>query len=268
VLGAAVFVGIGGLALSVIRRVEVAIANEHALGDVGFAVSRLFDVFLHGELLGAQGATALEPVLGAAVERGLWLLEGVVGPSAPLSEPEVRAVAALRDLVVRGPVSVTLERARAEGVFSRRAIDPQAPPAIRGASLGALWSLAAGEQSAEREALAIAATKAASLPAVIGDFLGGLFVVARTEALHADGLLAAIDEVLVALGDHELLVGLPSMRLAFSFFPPREREAIAKVILARHGETRVAPHHMLKLRVEPHDVSAGLAMDAAAAKLA
>jgi hypothetical protein len=58
------------------------------------------------------------------------------------------------------------------------------------------------------------------------------------------------------------------MRLAFSFFPPREREAIAKVILARHGETRVAPHQMLKLRVEPHDVAAGLAMDAAAARLA
>lgn len=268
VLGAAVFVGIGGLALSVIRRVETAIANEHALGDVGFAISRLFDVFLHGELLGAQGAGALESVLAAAVERGLWLLEGVVGPHAPLSEPEVRAVAALRDLVVRGPASVAIERTRAEGVFARRAVDPQAPPAIRGASLGALWSLAAGEQSAEREALAIAATKASSLPAIIGDFLGGLFVVARTEALHAEGLLAAIDEVLVALGDHELLVGLPSMRLAFSFFPPREREAIAKVILARHGETRLAPHQMLKLRVEPHDVAAGLAMDAAAARLA
>ena len=58
------------------------------------------------------------------------------------------------------------------------------------------------------------------------------------------------------------------MRLAFSFFPPREREAIAKVILARHGETRLAPHQMLRLRVEPHDVATGLAMDAAAQKLA
>ncbi len=268
VLGAAVFVGIGGLASQIIDRVESAIANEHSLGDVGSAVSRLFDLFLHGELLGAQGAQSLERVLGASVERGLWLLEGVNGASAPLDEAQVRAVGALRDLVVRGPVSIVLSRAHAEGVFSRRAVDPAAPPSIRGASLGALWSLSRGEESAEREALAIAATKAASLPSVIGDFLGGLFVVARTEALHAEGLIAAIDEVLVALGDHELLVGLPSMRLAFSFFPPREREAIAKKILARHGESRLAPHQMLKLRVAPEDVGAGLRMDADARTLA
>lgn len=267
VLGVAVFVGIGGLAGQVLDRVEVAVANEHALGDVGAAVSRLFDVYLHGELLGASGALALERVLGAAFDRGLWLLEGLVGPEAPLDESEVRAVAALRDLVVRGPASLTAQRARAEGVLERRAVDPQAPPALRGASLGALWSLAQGEASAEREALAVAATRAASLPSVMGDFLGGLFVVARTEALHAEGLVAAIDEALVALGDHELLVGLPSLRMAFSFFPPREREAIAKKVLARHGGG-IAPHHMLRLRVAPEDVALGLDLDRAADALA
>ncbi|MBN8609586.1 MAG: hypothetical protein J0L92_03325 [Deltaproteobacteria bacterium] len=268
ILGAAVFVGIGGLAIQIIDRVESAIANEHSLGEVGSAVSRLFDLFLHGELLGAQGAVSLERVLAAAVERGLWLLEGVTGPSAPLDEREVRAVAALRDLIVRGPASITVERAHAEGVFARRAVDPAAPPSIRGASLGALWSLAQGSDGEEREQLAIAATKGASLPSVIGDFLGGLFIVARTEALHAEGLIAAIDEVLVALGDHELLVGLPSMRLAFSFFPPREREAIAKKILARHGQSQISPHQMLKLRVATDDVAAGLRMDADALALA
>lgn len=268
VLGAAVFVGIGGLALQIIDRVEGAIANEHSLADVGEAVSRLFDLFLHGELLGAGGALSLERVLGAAVERGLWILEGITGASAPLDEGEVRAVGALRDLVVRGPSSITSARAHAESVFARRAVDLAAPPAIRGAALGALWSLSNGSESEEREALAIAATKGASLPSVIGDFLGGLFVVARTEALHAEGLIAAIDEVLVGLGDHELLVGLPSMRLAFSFFPPREREAIAKKILARHGQTNVAPHQMLVLRVDTDDVAAGLRMDADARVLA
>ncbi|MBX7192377.1 MAG: hypothetical protein K1X94_09975 [Sandaracinaceae bacterium] len=268
VLGAAVFVGIGGLAMQVIERVESAIANEHALGDVGTAISRLFDVFLHGELLGAQGASALERVLAASLERGLWLLEGVVGPTAPLDEAEVRAVAAMRDVIVRGPSTMAAERGRAEGVFGRRALDPQAPPGIRGAALGALWSLAQGETSEEREALAVAATKGASLPTILGDFLGGLFVVARAEALHADGLLAAIDEVLVALDDHDVLVGLPSLRLAFSFFPPREREAIAKKILARHGRSGTAAHQMLKLRVAPRDVAAGLEMDAAATSLA
>jgi hypothetical protein len=58
------------------------------------------------------------------------------------------------------------------------------------------------------------------------------------------------------------------MRLAFSFFPPREREAIAKKILARHGQSQISPHQMLKLRVATDDVAAGLRMDADALALA
>ncbi|GAB4213447.1 MAG: DUF5682 family protein [Sandaracinaceae bacterium] len=267
VLGAAVFVGIGGLADQVLAQVGAAMANEHALAEVGGAASRLFDVYLHGELLGAQGSAVLEQVLCAALERGLWLLEGITGPEVPLVAAEVAAVAALRDLVMRGPASIAAERPRAEGVFSRRAVDPQAPPAIRGASLGALWSLAGRDAGPEREALAIEATRAASLPSVLGDFLGGLFGLARQEALHAEGLVAAIDEAIVGLGDHELLVGLPSLRMAFAYFPPRERAILAERVLARHGGQGAA-HHLLTLRVDPNDVALGLALDEAAAALA
>lgn len=266
VLGAAVFVGIGGLASDVITRVEMALSNEHLLADVGFAVGRLLDVFLHGELLGADGAVAIERVLGAALDRGLWLLEGRMGPSAPIDPGEVSAVAALRDLLLRGPASIAEQRARAESVFERRSLDPQAPPAIRGASLGASWSLARGEESREREALAVHATKSASLPTTLGDFLGGLFGVARHEALEAEGLFSAIDEALVSLGDQELLIALPSLRLAFEYFPPRERARIAQQVLARRGVVGSA-QSLLRLDVLPEDVRRGLALDAASAAL-
>lgn len=267
ILGSAVFVGIGGLANDVIGRVESALSNEHVLSDVGYAIGRLLDVYLHGDLLGGEGAVAIERVLVASLDRGLWLLEGRMGPTVPLDQGEVNAVAALRDLLLRGPAFVASQRVRAEGVFARRSLDPQAPPAIRGASLGALWSLAQGSESQEREALAVSSTRSASLPTTLGDFLGGLFGVARREALHAEGLFSAIDEALVSLGDQELLAALPSLRLAFTYFPPRERAVIAERVLRKRG-VQGGVQALLRLEVTPGDVAAGLALDAAARALA
>src|SRR5690606_32392358 len=128
----------------------------------------------HGELFGADGARQIEDVLVAAFDRGLWLLEGTTGATAPLDEPQIDAVVALRDLLARGPAEVVAARDRADGVFSRRAVDPEGPPSIRGACLGALWSLdRLGAPDAATQH-AVQAVRGAALPASIGDFLAGL----------------------------------------------------------------------------------------------
>lgn len=268
ILGEAVFVGIAGLEDRVIEAVTRAVAGEPSLGDLGAATTRLLDLTLHGDLFDASHASQLEAVLIAAFDRGLWLLEGIVGPSSPLDEAQVMAVVALRDLLHRGPPEVIAARDRADGVLSRRALDPQSPPSIRGACLGAQWSLERLGDPAASAAHAVQAVKSASLPTTLGDFLAGLFATARSQVLESPELVAAIDRVLTGLADHETMVALPSLRLAFSYFPPRERERIAERVLAIHGaDTDQARAMVGRLEVRPEDVAAGVAIDHAVSTL-
>uniref|UniRef100_UPI00261687B2 PRC-barrel domain-containing protein n=1 Tax=Actinomadura geliboluensis TaxID=882440 RepID=UPI00261687B2 len=73
-------------------------------------------------------------------------------------------------------------------------------------------------------------------PDVLGDWLAGLFALARQEVLDPDGtVLGVLDELLGDLTDGDFQVALPALRQAFGFFPPREREAIAEGLLERRG---------------------------------
>lgn len=269
VLGASVFVGIRGLEASVMAAVARSIAAEPSFAELGRATSKLLDLSLHGELFDAQNATQLEAVLVAAFDRGLWLLEGMVGASAPLDEGDVRAVVALRDLLLRGPSEVTRAKARADGVLGRRATDPQTPPSIRGACLGAMWSLGRLGDPDTATQHAVTAVRSAALPTMLGDFLTGLFATARSEVLESPALVSVIHDVLVDLGDHETMVALPSLRLAFSFFPPIERRRIAEQVARLLGGGEADAFALVaRLSYRPEDVARGLALDHATARYA
>jgi hypothetical protein len=74
-----------------------------------------------------------------------------------------------------------------------------------------------------------------SAPATLGDWLAGLFALAREEVLGEEHLLGLLDELLAAMAERDFLVALPALRQAFEFFPPREREVIAQRLLERRG---------------------------------
>jgi hypothetical protein len=48
-------------------------------------------------------------------------------------------------------------------------------------------------------------------------------------------VLAVLDEMIVGLSENDFLIALPALRQAFEFFPPRERETIARRLLERRG---------------------------------
>ena len=265
VLGAAAFIGIRGLEDRVMREVSAAIGNESSLSDLGAAAGRLFDLSLHGELFDAAQAVQLDWVLGAAFERGLWLLEGTMGADAALDEGQLKAVVVMRDLLQRGPSTVSANRLHAEGVFARRAVDKDAPSGIRGACLGALWSLDRLGDVETSKRHAGEAVRASSLPQVLGDFLAGLFSTARVQVLEADELVEVIDEVITQMEEHEMLVALPSLRLAFSYFPPKERERIADAVVGIHGGTKGDARRLVQtLTIAPAEIARGIALNEAA----
>jgi hypothetical protein len=204
-------------------------------------------------------------VVEACYDRGLWLLEGLVGPEEPASEPVLEAMAGLRDAARFGSgrygATLNLPAARAEGVMRRRAVDPQAPPAVRGAALGYLWSSGEWADPAEAVAHATEAVRAAARPQNLGDFLAGLFRLSREEVGAAPALIQVIDGLVQELILDDYLIALPALRMAFGFFPPMERRRLAEQIVGLHGGQVSEARSLLRLDIPPTEVLRGAQLD-------
>lgn len=261
VLGEAVFVGIGSLARRVLDQVARAIGAESSLGDLGAALASLLGLWRHDALLGSERSAALGAVIAAAFERGLWLFEGIRG-SGPAEEPQLAAALALRDTLRHAAGRLGLDASQAQSVMERRATDASAPPALRGAALGFLWStgfFATPEAGAEAGA---AAVRRAGRPSVLGDFLAGLFLLAREEMLRSPGLVSALDALFVEMVEVDFLEGLPALRLAFSFFPPAEREQLARQVLAWRGGDPLEARALIRQETGAETTARAMALEA------
>ncbi|HET9930605.1 MAG TPA: DUF5682 family protein, partial [Polyangiaceae bacterium] len=98
-LAEATFIGIERLSASLLTTLGPLVGREPDFGKLGKAQERLLALYRHDTLLGSQGSPALARVLEAAFERGLWLFEGITGPTAPADTALIHGVMALRDTV-------------------------------------------------------------------------------------------------------------------------------------------------------------------------
>ena len=221
--------GLPGLSARARAGLTSATSGEKDLGDLGLGLSALVGLLRHG---GDGDRQALLHLVSAAVERALWLLEGMQG-EGPLRTDHVRAVGALRDAVLQVGDELEVPGDRVEGVLSRLALGGVAPAALRGAALGALVSLAR-VPTAEAAQVALGSMEGAS-PEVLGDYLAGLLTVGREVLTTQDELLAGLDAALTGLDADGFKGALPSLRVAFAALPPRERAAVGERIAERHG---------------------------------
>jgi hypothetical protein len=254
-------IGIHTLASRLLGEIRRVAGAEPSFETLGSVLARLVALWKHDTLLGAAGAAELGEAIAASFDRGLWLMEGISGPHAPASPRQIAAVGALHEALRHAERPLGLDRARALAVMHRRAHDREAPPALRGAALGFLWSAGHDEDAARAEREATAAARAAAHPETLGDFLAGLFALGREQVLGADGLVAALDAVVAGLTEGELLVAIPSLRLAFAFFPPRERERIAERVVALRGGSKVDAQDLLSLPFDAAITVRGMALD-------
>ncbi|MBX3276089.1 MAG: hypothetical protein KF729_37905, partial [Sandaracinaceae bacterium] len=256
VLAEALFVGVDALTERAIARAAALAAREPRLDRLGRALGPLIAIWRHDHTLGGASAPALARVIEASVARALWLLEGRAGRAT--SADELHAVLAIRDAARLDGLDVDAEIVRE--VMTRRAADPHAPPALRGAALGYLWAEGALEPAvAERRALdALARTSRAE---ALGALLGGLFALAREATAESPGLLRAIDAHLAERPWDDFLAALPALRAAFGWFPPRERDAIARRVLALHGAADDEPERLRRLALAPSSLSRADALE-------
>jgi hypothetical protein len=221
--------GIGTASGRLLDLIDASVGAAPHLGPLGSVLGVTLMLWRHDRLLGSGGSRAFGRVIGAAVRRVLWLAEGLHGGPAPAEEARLAALVATRDAVVHAGAAVGAGRRSAVEVMTRVAADRTAPPDLRGAAFGFTWSLGGPPVDA------VTAVRSAATPEVIGDWLAGLFALAREEVLRADGVIDLLDDVVGRMPERDFLVALPALRQAFHWFPPRERETIAGLILARRG---------------------------------
>lgn len=251
VLGEAIFVGLAAIADDVLAVVAVGAGHERSFARLGPALGRVLGLWRHDVLFDAAAHPSVGLVLEAIFDRCLWLAEGLRGPEAVAEPAEVAGFIALRDTLRSCAGALAIDRNVAHQVLDRCAADGEAPPAVRGAALGVLWCDGAMSDDAARERTA-EAIRDASRPATLGDFLAGLFAVGREVVSNDPTVAGTLDDVISHFRDEDFLVALPSLRLAFGYFPPRERERIAQAIAARHGASPGAGRALMRtLTVAP-----------------
>jgi hypothetical protein len=197
------------------------------LGPIGDVLSIALGLWRHDRIYQLSRSPALARVIEASADRVLWLAQSVVGPDTAAEPARLSALASLRDAVLyAGPV-LGMDRRSVTEAASRLTAEMQAPPDLRGAALGLLWSL--GESVDAARALP------AGVPTkLLGDWLSGLFALAREQAAGAE-MVAVLDRLVTEMAEGEFLAALPALRMAFAYFPPREREVVAQRLLEGRG---------------------------------
>ncbi|MFF9036143.1 DUF5682 family protein [Streptomyces sp. NPDC014892] len=257
-----VLCGVERLSGALLEALAARVRRLGAAGPLGDVLATALGLWRHDRVFGTARSPLLVSVLDGAVERLLWLFEGARASRAPApgtSGPTVdlarlAAVAAVRDALWHASDAVSVTPEAAAAVAHRVSRDPAAPPDLRGAAFG-LHRCLTGDHDP-----AAVGTAVRALPgtAVLGDWLAGLFAVARDELTTAPGtggggpesLIGVLDGMVGAMSDEEFLIGLPALRQAFAFFPPRERERIAERLLERRG-VRGSARSLLRTSADP-----------------
>ncbi|WP_182883661.1 DUF5682 family protein [Microbispora sp. H10949] len=247
--------GVGDLTGQVLDDLTRAVEAAADLGALGRVLAVALAMWRHDDLFRTSGGTTVGTVVRAATRRALWLAEGVRDGLAPADLRRVDAMTAVRDALRHAGPSLGLDTPAALGVADRLAACRDAPPDLRGASLGLGWSLR-GTAAADP----VRAVRGAFVPASAGDWLTGLFALAREEVLHTPGMLELLDDLVGAMTDDDFLVALPALRQAFGFFPPRERHLIATRLVERRTGG-ASGWDLMRLDAAPELVAAGRALD-------
>lgn len=237
---------LGGLIGEVLDVASAGIAGAHDLRGIARLGRTSLGLWRHGDLFGAAHTAALLALARAATTRAIDLLAATTGAGrAPDGAAE--AVVLVRDVVRHGQVAEEERRDLLDAVGALATRDT--PAIVRGAATGLGWA------SGSTDGADAAARRPG--PTELGEWLTGLFTVARAEVIEDRNLMRAIDGELAAMSEDGFLVALPALREAFEHFPPRERERVAELVLAVHGHWP-DPHTARELLRAPSDPVAGV----------
>jgi hypothetical protein len=248
----AVLAEVMSMAEALRARAAAVINADSDLASVAAAMDHLLYLFAWDDALGTRGSLETGALLATAFARALWLLESG-GVAQGGASADVEAVRLMRGAFEKAHEPMRLDLESFAAVLERVQADGERSPALRGACAGALWSLQRlSPDSIHRQLLQL------SSPQSLGDFLTGLFALAREEAQEDARLLAALRALVAAWDDDSFLAALPSLRLAFMYFTAREKANLARTLFAGDGGSAEEP---VPLAVSTHAAAHAMAFE-------
>jgi hypothetical protein len=223
------------MSAALLDRLGKLIQEEAQFTGAAAALAHMMFLYCHDEAFGTSRLPQIGRLLVEAFGRSLWLLELLRGPAGNEAQT-LRCMKSLLEAFQRAGESVELERDEFLAVMLRVERDAQKPAALRGAAAGILWTLGvADEQQILSDLLMFA------MPADLGDFLAGLFALAREVAQRHAKLVRTIDQLLMEFGAGDFQASLPALRLAFTYFTPREKHYMLTTLFESFGLKEVKP---------------------------
>jgi hypothetical protein len=241
----------GGAFLELLR---AAVRHDSSFIRVAKALGHLVYLYRFDEALGTAHRDDTGTLLRELYTRAVWLLEisGSSGPDEGSIVDAVRSVLHAFDLTGG---ALGLDRHELVAALRRIPGEPGHPAAFRGAATGALFHLRETGVDALLQDL-----RGSARPEELGDFLGGVFALAREAAQRQPEVMTAIDGIVMSYDEQSYLTALPSLRLAFSYFTPREKHALARSLMDALGLAAAPP--LPALEVAPQVAAATMAFEA------
>src|SRR5262249_37932897 len=144
----AALAGLTALAGELRARAGELIRGEGDFFGVTGALGHLLYLYRYDTALRTAGAAEMGVLLKTAYERGLWLFEGL-GQTGGRDREVIDGVAALRETFERCS-KLGLDRGELIGVLSRVGADRRQAATVRGAAVGARWSLGSADAAEVR----------------------------------------------------------------------------------------------------------------------
>jgi hypothetical protein len=209
------------------------------------SLHHLLYLYRYDEVLGTHKQSHIAHLLAEGFQRGLWLLDSL-GTATGEEDALLKGLGNLMEAYERSQQVLTPYRSQFLQVLDRVSQDVQQLPILRGGAIAALWILGETSMPCILEILRYYAQ-----PEKLGDFLAGLFHLARETTQRDLALVLSIDELILAYSDDEFLEALPALRLAFSYFTPREKNSLVNTLLqATEGDRSPAEFLTLPLGAE------------------
>lgn len=231
----AALMGIADVAAELAADAAALIHTEPQFLRAATAMRHLLYLYRYDEALGAARDPRFGVLLTEAYERSLWLLE-MLGQVSGLERDIVKGVSTIVEIFERCGGSLGIAREPLIDLLQRISVEPTQAPLLRGAASGALWTLASMPMDHM-----LSLVSAFSDPNRLGDFLTGLFSLAREVAQRQPELMRAVDTLILTFADEEYMEALPALRLAFSYFTPREKHYLAQTLMESYGQTDTMP---------------------------
>ena len=244
--------GVETMSQELLNLLDELIEEESQFGGIAMALEHLLYLYCHDEAFGTSQLAKVGGLLVHAFHRTLWVLETL--GQAGVDAAALRGMKTLLETWQRAETSLNLDREEFISVLERVERDRHKPALLRGAAAGILWTL--GKANDEQ---ILADLLMFSAPGDLGDFLAGLFAVAREVAQRHQSLVQTIDRLLNEFGADDFQASLPSMRLAFTCFTPREKHHMLTTLFESLGLTMQQP--LAPLAVDPETAAEALAFE-------